>query len=215
VPVGVVRVAVYSPDQIVFEGVRAMLGRHPERVLLVPPPRRPDEADPDVVLYDVLALLDGDTEPLRYLVDMTASKVLAAGRDLRPDLVGQALATGVDGFFSLGVDEDDLVAAVESAVTGWVEGDAGQDPTVGSSASAARANQAGYGAGLTEREGDVLALIAQGCSNQQIAEELYLSINSVKTYIRTAYRKIGVESRASAVSWALRHGFAAERRDQP
>ena len=66
----------------------------------------------------------------------------------------------------------------------------------------------GKGAGLSRRESDVLALIAQGRSNQEIADECFLSINSVKTYIRSAYRKIGVSHRAQAVVWALRHGFA-------
>ena len=56
----------------------------------------------------------------------------------------------------------------------------------------------------------MLALITRGLSNQQIAEQTYLSINSVKTYIRTAYRKIGVDRRATAVSWALRHGIGTQ-----
>ena len=55
----------------------------------------------------------------------------------------------------------------------------------------------------------MLSLISQGYSNQEIASEVVLSINSIKTYIRTAYRKIGVDSRAGAVSWAIRHGFAS------
>ena len=46
--------------------------------------------------------------------------------------------------------------------------------------------------GLTAREAEIIALITQGLSNQEIAERSYLSINSVKTYIRTAYRKMGV-----------------------
>ena len=49
----------------------------------------------------------------------------------------------------------------------------------------------------------------QGLSNQEIADELYLSINSVKTYIRSAYRKIDAVSRAQAVAWGIQHGFPA------
>ena len=74
--------------------------------------------------------------------------------------------------------------------------------------------------GLTPREVDVLGLIAAGLTNQEIADRLYLSINSVKTYIRTAYRKIGAERRAHAVVWVERHaltppptGPAADRDD--
>jgi DNA-binding NarL/FixJ family response regulator len=206
-----IRVGVYSPQDVVTEGLVSLLSRHPDRICLVPTPTRHDEPDPDVVLYDVMALLDGDTKPLAYLVEMTTSKVLAVGRDLRPDLLGQALATGADGFFSMGVDEEELVAAVESAATGWEEGDTGENPTIGSSVSEARAQLLGAHAGLSDREVEVLTRIAMGLSNQQIAAELFLSINSVKTYVRTAYRKIGADSRAGAVSWAIRHGFTAER----
>ncbi len=53
----------------------------------------------------------------------------------------------------------------------------------------------------------MLALITQGLSNQEIADQTYLSINSVKTYIRTAYRKIDVTRRSQAVAWGLKHGF--------
>lgn len=58
-------------------------------------------------------------------------------------------------------------------------------------------------AGLTERELQVLTLIARGYSNQEIAAQLYLSINSIKTYVRGAYRRINVERRTQAVLWAL------------
>jgi DNA-binding NarL/FixJ family response regulator len=204
------RVGVYSPQDIVNEGLSALLSKHPDKVCLVPTPTDPGHPDPDVVLYDVVALLDGDTRQLTYLVEMTTSKVLAVGRDLRPDLVAQALTTGVDGFFDLGVNEKELLKAVESAATGWELGDPGLDPTVGSSDSAVRANRLGSDVGLTTRETEILALIARGHSNQEIASRLFLSINSVKTYIRTAYRKIGADSRAGAVGWAIRHGFSSE-----
>jgi DNA-binding CsgD family transcriptional regulator len=63
--------------------------------------------------------------------------------------------------------------------------------------------------GLSPRENDVMRGIVAGLSNVEIAAELFLSINSVKTYIRSAYRKIGVTTRAQAVSWCVRNGFPA------
>ena len=71
----------------------------------------------------------------------------------------------------------------------------------------AGADWPGQAAGLSPRESEVLAFITQGLSNQEIAQTIYLSINSVKTYIRTAYRKIGVASRSQAVGWGMQHGF--------
>ncbi|WP_193609164.1 LuxR C-terminal-related transcriptional regulator [Nocardioides lijunqiniae] len=60
---------------------------------------------------------------------------------------------------------------------------------------------------LSSRETEILSLIVRGLSNQEIADAAYLSINSVKTYIRTAYKKMGVTRRSQAVVWAMQHGF--------
>ena len=59
---------------------------------------------------------------------------------------------------------------------------------------------------MSPREAEVLALITQGLSNQEIADRAYLSINAVHTYIRSAYRKIGVAKRTRAVIWAIDNG---------
>ena len=61
--------------------------------------------------------------------------------------------------------------------------------------------------GLSVRESNVLALVSQGLSNQEIAETMFLSINTLKTYIRSTYRKIGVATRPLAMAWAIQHGF--------
>ncbi|CUR57267.1 hypothetical protein NOCA240022 [metagenome] len=68
---------------------------------------------------------------------------------------------------------------------------------------------------FTARETEVLSRICQGLSNQEIAQELYLSINSVKSYVRAAYRKIGLERRSQVIIWALDHGFTPDRSTQP
>lgn len=58
---------------------------------------------------------------------------------------------------------------------------------------------------LSKREREMITLISQGLSNQEIAETLFLSINSVKTYIRTAYHRIGATRRSQAVIWGIRN----------
>ena len=60
---------------------------------------------------------------------------------------------------------------------------------------------------MSPREAEVLALITQGLSNQEIANRVYLSINSIKTYIRSAYRKIGITKRTEAAIWGIDNGF--------
>jgi DNA-binding CsgD family transcriptional regulator len=60
---------------------------------------------------------------------------------------------------------------------------------------------------LSPREAEVLRLVTNCYTNQEISESLYLSLNSVKTYIRGAYRKIGASTRSQAVVWGVRHGL--------
>ena len=67
-------------------------------------------------------------------------------------------------------------------------------------------------ADLTSREVAVIELVTNGMSNEEIAEQLYLSLNTVKTHIRTTYRKIGVSTRAHAIIWGVRQGLLL---DQP
>jgi DNA-binding NarL/FixJ family response regulator len=198
-------VAVVSPQAVVRHGLADLLAQHPGRVVVVP---FPDGVDPDVVLYDVVDLADDDSTELRELLSSTTAKVLAMSRDLRPDLAARALAAGADGFFSIGVSETELVEAVEAAVRTDPAGRGDGSPQEGEL-------RLGAEVGLTAREVEVLTLIAQGRTNRDIAEELYLSPNSIKTYVRTAYRKIGATSRSQAVGWAIRNGFPVEgRRNQ-
>jgi len=187
-------VAVVSPQVIVQEGLVGLLGRHPDRVTVV---TYPNGIEPDVVVYDVLALLHDDVYDLAGLVGSSTSRVLAVSRDLRPELVARAMATGAAGFFSIGASEEEMLDAVEAVARG--------------EAPDTRVATPGARAGLTEREVEVLTLIAQGHTNQEIARTLFLSPNSIKTYVRTAYRKIGAASRSQAVSWAIRNGFPTDR----
>ena len=188
---------------MVLTGLETVLARHPERFRIVPATdaTQREEDRPEVVLYDVLALQAGDDE-LTLLLGRTTAKVIAVGRDLRPDLGHRALAAGVNGLLSLGVGEEELVETVASVGAGEADRTRAR-PT--------SAPVAGTGAafGLSARETEVLVLIAQGLTNSQIAEKLFLSVNSVKTYVRNAYGKIGALNRSQAVGWVVRHGVEA------
>jgi DNA-binding NarL/FixJ family response regulator len=200
------RVAIVSPLDIIATGLAAMLDQHPDQVEVVALATGFGAEDPDVILYDAIGLHEGDGADLESFVKETSAAVLVVSQDLRPDLAARALARGADGFFSLGVDDDQLLRAVLSATR--LDDDAGGLVVMGD--TGAVEHRLGQDVGLTPREVDVLSLITQGLSNQEIAEQSYLSINSVKTYIRSAYRRIGVTSRSQAVVWCLQHGFAAD-----
>jgi DNA-binding NarL/FixJ family response regulator len=113
------------------------------------------------------------------------------------------MGQGVAACLSKSLPAEELVAAIEKVASGdeLVSDDPGPEAPV------VETRWPGREHGLSPRESEVLALIAQGLSNQEVAERAYVSINSVKTYIRSAYRKIGVQRRTQAVIWATNHGF--------
>jgi DNA-binding NarL/FixJ family response regulator len=187
VSVQLLKVGIVSCQEVVTKGLAAMLGEHATRAVVT------GVRQADVVLYDVLGMHRLDGSDLEELLRRTRAVVLAVSRDLRPDLRARALAAGVAGWVSMSAGSVELVEAVEAAAR-RERPDPGDRP--------------GDPVGLTPREVEVLALITQGMTNLEIAERLYLSINSVKTYIRSAYAKIGAGSRTRAVAWCLQHGFA-------
>ena len=65
--------------------------------------------------------------------------------------------------------------------------------------------------GLSAREAEVVALITQGLSNEEIAERTYISHNTVKAQIKSSYRKFGLESRTRVVLWGIDHGFRSDK----
>jgi DNA-binding NarL/FixJ family response regulator len=200
----VVWVQIVTTQRVVELGLRAMLAGVSAPFTLTT--AGPAVADPDVVLFDVICMQDGDTTELDVWVKETDTTVIAIDRTLRPELGLQARAHGVEWSINLGISDADFVQVIREAITGTLE-----DSDIAHEWDAS--DVLGQDAGLSPRESSVLALVTRGLSNQDIADQLYLSINSVKTYIRAAYRKIGVTSRAQAVAWAIQHGFSARGSD--
>lgn len=188
------RLAIVSRQEVVARGLTAMLADFPERVIVTALPSAFAPAvGVDVVLYDTLGLYDSDGADLDHLLSQTDATVIVYCRDMRPDLRARALAKGARAWVSMSIRAKELVEAVELAADGkplpGQEGHVGED------------------AGLSPREVEILAMVAQGLSNQEISERLFLTINTLKSHIRGAYRKIGATSRAQAVAWALQHGL--------
>ena len=125
------------------------------------------------------------------------------GASVKPELIEDALAGGASGYLSKVLTGPAIVDALERINAGEIVVLAGHFESSADGAG----DWPGREAGLSPREAEVLALITQGLSNQEIANRSYLSINSVKTYIRSAYRKLGVTKRTQAVIWCIDNGF--------
>lgn len=126
--------------------------------------------------------------------------------NFHPELVEAARTRGVDGYLSKTLTARELVEALEAVHAG--------ETVISPSPNRTRTPNVldwpGRGEGLTDRESEVLALITQGKNNSEVAALTFLSPNTVKSYIRTAYRKIGAASRSQAVLWGTQHGFVPD-----
>jgi DNA-binding NarL/FixJ family response regulator len=157
---------------------------------------------PDVVVLDLqMPHVDGFhcLEQLAARFPEVKCIVLSATDD--PESIAAALRCGAAGYVLKSVNPLDLPAAIRQSV----EGSVFQAGTVGADrGGAARA------AGLSVKEVEVLAELAQGKSNRQIAQTLWLSEQTVKFHLRNVYRKLGVANRTEALRLALdRHLVAA------
>ncbi len=205
-----IRIAIVNDYELVVVGIAAMLAPHHEEVTVVEVDSGvPVVSDVDVILYDTFGQVQGDGVDLEDLVHGTAARVVIFSWNLQPDLVERAIRKGASGYLSKGLSAKEIVDALHEVRQGKIV----TPPTVETDAGGhdAKGDWPGRDFGLTAREAEVLALITQGLSNQEIAERSYLSINSVKTYIRNAYRKIGATRRAQAVIWGMKHGFEPDR----
>lgn len=202
-----IRVAVVNDYELVVAGVAAVLARHSERVRVVElDSRLPVTSDVDVVLYDSFGQPQGEMIDVPGLVSSPDARVLIFSWNVQPELVEASLKAGAAGYVSKSADAEALVEAIERVHRGETVRPADtpvDQPVVG--------RWPGEEQGLSPREAEVLALICQGLSNQEITERAYIGLNTVKTYIRSLYAKIGVESRTQAVLWGVDHGFRPDR----
>ena len=203
-----ITVALVDDYDVVVKGVANMLEPYRDRVVVAELDSTMAVKDSvDIVLYDSFAQPESDHEEIGVLVaNPRANRVVVYTWNFHPELVESARQHGAHGYLSKTLPARDLVAALEAVHAG---------ETV-ISEQGARARSApgqdwpGRGEGLSEREAEILALITQGKSNADVARLTYLSPNTVKSYIRTIYRKLDVGSRTQAVLWGVSHGFTPD-----
>jgi DNA-binding NarL/FixJ family response regulator len=203
-----ITVALVDDYDVVVMGVANMLERYRDRVIIAELDSTMPVSDTvDIVLYDSFAQPESDHDEIAHLVaNPHAHRVVVYTWNFHPDLIASARQHGAHGYLSKTLPARDLVAALEAVHAG---------ETVISDVpprtrSAVGLDWPGRGEGLSDRESEILALITQGMSNADVARLTYLSPNTVKSYIRTIYRKIDVGSRTQAVLWGVDHGFTPD-----
>ncbi|HEY5860293.1 MAG TPA: response regulator transcription factor [Actinomycetota bacterium] len=198
-----VRVAVTNDFELVVAGLARMLEPFAERVSVVAQPVRgaPVPSPVDVALFDTFGHPNsGYDEILRLRADPNVERVAVFTWDFDPKFLDRALGMGVTGYLGKNLSAAELVDALERVAAG--ERVVTTNPATDRHAPPGR-SWPGRETGLSERESEVLILIAEGLSNVEIATALHISVNSVKSHVRNGYRKLGVRTRAQAVRTVL------------
>jgi DNA-binding NarL/FixJ family response regulator len=203
-----IRLAIVNDYEVVVHGLASMLRQYSDRVAVVEVDVNAHPASPvDIALFDTFAQSFRDRERIARLVqDPQIGKVVVYTWSADDPAVSAARVPGIAAYISKRLAAADLVDALERIHLDEPVRilDSGHGPLVGG-------DWPGREEGLTARESEVLSLITQGYSNNDIVDTTMLSINSIKSYIRSAYRKIGVTSRSRAILWGIDHGFQPDR----
>ncbi|NPD04371.1 response regulator transcription factor [Nocardioides sp. zg-1308] len=204
----VIRVALVNDDEVVVRGLDAMMRSYPHRVEIVELVAGRQVSRPvDVALYDTFGMGQGNGPAVaRLIASPQVRQVAVYTWNFQPWLTRDTLDQGVRGYLSKSLPAARLVDALGAIASGQVVVSPARNRS-----SIVGGDWPGREEGLTAREAEVLSLITMGLSNQDIAERTLLSINSIKSYIRSAYRKIDVDSRSKAVLWGVEHGMRADR----
>lgn len=214
---GPVRLVLVDDHQMVIEGLKAMLAGFQNRVRVVGQAVGVERAasvieslDPDVVVCDIrmqgssgldFCLALRQRNPERKVV------MLSVYDD--EQYLFQALRVGAAGYLLKSISSEDLVRQLELVRSGETAIDAGLAARSVDTAARLRRDEFWPGArhGLTQRESEILSYMVTGLSNRAIANRLVIGDETVKSHLRSIYRKLEVSDRTSAVATALREGI--------
>lgn len=209
-----IRILLVDDHQMVLDGLRSMLRPHAAEVEVVATTTDPAEARrlvldlaPDIALVDVRMQSQSGLElceELRRIAPDTKVVLLTVYDD--EQYLFEGLRAGASGYLTKQVLAEELLAQLRRVLAGDIVVDPSLAGRVALSAARLQRGEFWPGAalGLTQRESEVLELMVQGHPNRAIAARLVLGEETIKTHVRSIYRKLGVADRAQAVAVALR-----------
>jgi DNA-binding NarL/FixJ family response regulator len=207
------RVALVNDYELVVAGLTAMLAPYRDRAIVLDSSVLTNgdqtEAQADVTLFDTFGRAHLGFEELRRLIaDPRCGKVVVYSTDDDPARIQTALALGAAGFISKTSTATELLEALETIASG-------EQTILVSGRRTVDAGWPGQNWGLTARESEVLAMLTAGLRNREIADALYVSVDTVKTHLRHIYRKLETNTRARTVAKALSDPAFARRQGAP
>lgn len=197
---GTLKLALVNDYEIIVRGLHAMLAPFSDRVVVVEHEIGDvPEQSVDIALFDTFAGRRDTIARAAAMVEQgNARAVVLYTWDASAEFLEAARDIGVAAVVLKSTDGADLVDALERAAAGE---QIGLDHVTRSPGAASSDP-------LSMREREVLAMLALGASNVEIAAELFLSVDTVKTYVRRVFRKLGVRNRTQAAIMAREYGLS-------
>jgi DNA-binding NarL/FixJ family response regulator len=204
-----IRVMIADDHHMVREGLKVLLSTSDD-IVVVGEAANGDEAvrlcrevQPDVVLMDVvMPVMDGAAATAAITSDCPTVKVVALTTFVDDDLVTRTLEAGAISYLLKDARPETLTGAVRDAYEGRGTIDTSVMKTI------LQRREDDVGRELTPREREVLALLAAGMSNKEIAETLTLSVGTVRLHVSNVLAKLGAPNRTTAAAIAMKHGLA-------
>jgi DNA-binding NarL/FixJ family response regulator len=206
-----IRIVIADDHSVVRQGLRMFLGLDPELEVVG---EAADGAQalglarqlrPDVVVMDLLMpVMDGITATAAIRQELPNTEVLALTSVLEDASVVGAVRAGAIGYLLKDTQAEALCQAIKAAAAGQVQLTPKAAARLMQAVSTPESPEA-----LTERETEVLRLLAQGQSNKQIAHSLHIAEKTVKTHVSNILSKLGVQSRTQATLYAVRTGLVS------
>jgi two-component system response regulator NreC len=211
----VISVVLVDDHAVVRSGIRLLLDRQDDIEVVGEAGNAKDALfraralKPDVILLDVVMPGESGIDVLPRLLDESPeTKVLVLSMQDDPSYVREAFAAGAQGYVLKEAADEEVVSAVREIAKGgrYVH------PTLGARMVAAEAEEraAADADPLSERERDVLRLLALGHTNQEIAEKLYISVRTAESHRAHIMQKLRLATRAELVRYALSHGLLTD-----
>ena len=205
-----VRVLVVDDHAVVRSGIRYSLLAFDDIELVAEAGSGPEalrvcaEVQPDVILMDMMMPgMDGVATTQAILAEHPQVRIIGLTSFQEGSLVQDALQAGAISYLLKDVDMDELAAAIRSALVGQAR----LAPEAAQALAGAVAHPHDLGADLTGRERDVLALVVEGKSNAEIAQELVVSLSTARFHVSIIMDKLGAANRTQAATLAVRHGL--------
>lgn len=209
-----IRIVIADDHQVVRRGMRMFLADDPDFEVVGEAANGAEALEaarltrPDVVLMDLLMpVMDGITATGHIRNELPDTEVIALTSVLEDASVVNAIKAGAIGYLLKDMELEELLKAIKAAAAGQVQL---------SPAAAARlvreVRTPGNPEALSERETEVLRLVATGKANKEIAALLHIGENTVKTHVSSVLTKLGVQSRTQAALFAMQAGLVPSRR---